>query len=148
MTEEEVMRKYKYGYKHSRDLLNESLVKNLLQENKELKETICKLYEVKRLADADSATQFQAINFEFSIRRAEREMLDNKIKYLQNIFKEIEEFIKRNQKSKKEHFRFVCENFEQNNDEIRTVLEKDDLIISILGDILDKIRELKGDEVR
>lgn len=43
MNPEDLMRKYKYGYIFSKDLLERQFVKDLLKENKQLKENIDKL---------------------------------------------------------------------------------------------------------
>lgn len=43
MNPEDLMRKYKYGYVSSKGLLERQFVKDLLKENKQLKENIDKL---------------------------------------------------------------------------------------------------------
>lgn len=43
MNPEDLMKKYKYGYIFSKDLLERQFVKDLLKENKQLKENIDKL---------------------------------------------------------------------------------------------------------
>lgn len=45
MIPEDLMRKYKYGYVHSCEILNEAFVKDLIKENQELKVQINKAIE-------------------------------------------------------------------------------------------------------
>ena len=45
MIPEDLMRKYKYGYVHSCEMLNEPFVKDLIKENQELKVQINKAIE-------------------------------------------------------------------------------------------------------
>lgn len=40
MTPEDLMRKYKYGYVHSCEILNEPFIKDLIKENQELKKQL------------------------------------------------------------------------------------------------------------
>lgn len=49
----DLMEKYKYGYVHSCEILNEPFVKDLIRENKKYKEVIDKLKELN-LAINDS----------------------------------------------------------------------------------------------
>lgn len=45
MIPEDLMRKYKYGYVHSCEILNEAFVKDLIKENQELKQVLSKIKE-------------------------------------------------------------------------------------------------------
>lgn len=46
MTVEQLMKKYKYGYVHSKELLEEPFVKDLIKENKQL--AICASYKLQK----------------------------------------------------------------------------------------------------
>ena len=48
MIPEDLMRKYKYGYVHSCEMLNEPFVKDLIKENQELKKQLSNSHQIKK----------------------------------------------------------------------------------------------------
>lgn len=64
MNPEDLMRKYKYGYMFSKDLLESQFVKDLLKENKKQKEVIDRIDKyIKLLITNRDDEQCYAINW-------------------------------------------------------------------------------------
>lgn len=60
MIPEDLMRKYKYGYVHSCEMLNEPFVKNLIKENQELKKQL----EAKNIQQKEFIDLLEGMYFE------------------------------------------------------------------------------------
>ena len=92
MKPEELMRKYKYGYIHSCEMIEEPFVKDLLKENQALKKQLEEYQE--KLEKADSITQSCIFNgkkeSEISFRKC-LNMLENLKEENQELKKQLEE---------------------------------------------------------
>lgn len=168
--------KYDYDYGTGQDDFNRFFdygameemyyyIKNLQQENKQLKEQ-----NEKEFADYTKFKQEQYNEYLEKTNKLiiEKQQLKKEIEHLetkllavqqqfdmavslenkkQHIIDELEKWLEDEIKHYKEHFEFVCKNNSLvPSDDTRIILEKDDLIIQKLESTLIKLQELKGSD--
>ena len=118
MIAEDLMRKYKYGYVHSCELLEEPFIKDLLKENQQLKkqdeETDRKLFLTKKELDMREKS------------------IDNKLNQQKEFIKYLEDEIS---KLKKEYGNYVYDDYSEEKGKYDTCIE-----------ILQKYKEIMGDD--
>ena len=118
MIAEDLMRKYKYGYVHSCELLEEPFIKDLLKENQQLKkqdeETDRKLFLTKKELDMREKS------------------IDNKLNQQKEFIKYLEDEIS---KLKKEFDNYVYDDYSEEKGKYDTCIE-----------ILQKYKEIMGDD--